>query len=201
MKNSGLLRGVNNTNQGKVDDYPATIGLLGLGLTILLFNLYNAQLFPLDSLIFSMGIVYGGIGLVIIGLMEKKERNSFGAAMFFSYGFFWLSIAAFFTPFNSAPSSTEALTLASFFGLWGTFTTLLFFNTFQRNRALQLVFFSLALFLFLLAFAAGTGDATLAEIAEWEGIFCGLATIYTGVAQTINETYNRSVIPLGIMNK
>ncbi|MBE3073967.1 MAG: hypothetical protein IMZ75_03335, partial [Actinobacteria bacterium] len=37
----------------------------------------------------------------------------------------------------------------------------------------------------------------LAKIAGWEGIVCGLSTVYTSIAQVWNELYGRVVLPLG----
>ncbi|SDD77729.1 acetate uptake transporter, partial [Desulfuromonas thiophila] len=42
-----------------------------------------------------------------------------------------------------------------------------------------------------------TGNATLKMIAGYEGIFCGLSAIYTGLAQVMNEVFGRQVAPLG----
>ena len=47
----------------------APLGLLGFGLTTVLLNLVNIRLFPLDSMILAMGLVYGGIAQVIVGIM------------------------------------------------------------------------------------------------------------------------------------
>lgn len=37
------------------------LGLMGFGMIIILFNLYNVGYFVLDGIIFVMGIFYGGI--------------------------------------------------------------------------------------------------------------------------------------------
>ena len=41
------------------------------------------------------------------------------------------------------------------------------------------------------------GSWALKVIAGYEGIFCGFAAIYTGLAQVINEVFEREVAPLG----
>lgn len=40
---------------------PAALGLLGFGLTTFLLNLHNAGVYPLDSMILAMGLMYGGL--------------------------------------------------------------------------------------------------------------------------------------------
>ena len=49
---------------------PAPLGLLGFGITTVLLNLVNAGVFPLDTVILAMGICYGGIAQIIVGVME-----------------------------------------------------------------------------------------------------------------------------------
>ena len=70
------------------------------------------------------------------------------------------------------------------------------------NRALQIVFGTLALLFFLLAF----GDFTNANpgfkhFTGYEGIVCGFSAIYTGLAQVLNELYGKVVLPLGPVTK
>ena len=82
---------------------PAPLGLLGFGLTTVLLNLVNAGvLTSLDTVILAMGIAYGGIAQIIVGIMEFKKGNTFGTVAFTSYGLFWWSlvITSAFARFN-----------------------------------------------------------------------------------------------------
>ncbi len=72
---------------------PAPLGLLGFGLTTVLLNLHNAGVFnPLDTMILAMGIAFGGLAQIIVGIMEYKKGNTFGTVAFSAYGFFWWSL-------------------------------------------------------------------------------------------------------------
>src|SRR5476651_1301695 len=73
---------------------PAPLGLCAFGMTTILLNLHNAGMFPMNSMIFAMGIFYGGLAQVIAGIIEAKKNNTFGLTAFTSYGFFWLSLVA-----------------------------------------------------------------------------------------------------------
>ena len=75
---------------------PAPLGLLGFGLTTVLLNLHNAGFFPLDTMILAMGLAYGGLAQVIVGVMEFKKGNTFGMVAFTSYGLFWWSLVGIF---------------------------------------------------------------------------------------------------------
>lgn len=181
---------------------PAPLGLLGFGMTTVLLNLHNAGFFPLDAMILGMGIFYGGLGQIIVGIMEWKKNNTFGATAFTSYGLFWLTLVALIilpqTGFGKAP---DAAAMTAYLTMWGLFTAVLFIGTLRLNRALQFVFGSLTILFFLLAIGDATGNHTIKTIAGWEGILCGLSAIYTGLAQVLNEVYGRTVAPLGMVKK
>lgn len=184
---------------------PAPLGLLGFGLTTVLLNLHNAGLFPLDTMILAMGIAYGGLAQIIVGIMEFKKGNTFGTVAFTSYGLFWWSLVAlilmpntaFFTGLN-APTTTA---MAAYFFMWGLFTFAMFFGTLKKNRALQFVFLSLAILFFLLTIRDLTGNATIAMITGIEGVIVGASAIYLAIAEVLNETYGRTILPIGPIKK
>ncbi len=181
---------------------PAPLGLMGFGLTTVLLNLHNAGLFGLSAMILAMGIFYGGVAQIIAGVMEWKKNNTFGTLAFTSYGLFWLTLAGiwlFPTMFKGAGAAAGAneTALACFFLFWGLFTGYMFIGTLKLNRALQVVFGLLTILFFLLAARDFGGGAVVGKIAGWEGILTGLSAIYAAMAQILNETYRRVILPLG----
>lgn len=176
---------------------PAPLGLLGFGMTTVLLNIHNAGFLPINAMILAMGIFYGGIAQVIAGIMEWKKNNTFGATAFTSYGLFWLSLVAILVmPELGLADAADLKSMAAYLFMWGVFTSVMFIATLQLNRALQFVFGSLALLFFLLAAGDFTGSAMIKHIAGYEGIVCGLSAVYTGLAQVLNEVYNRTLLPI-----
>ena len=184
---------------------PAPLGLLGFGLTTVLLNLHNAGFFPLDTMILAMGLAYGGLAQVIVGVMEFKKGNTFGMVAFTSYGLFWWSLVALFVlprlSFFNAPGVTainapthEAL--AAYFFMWGLFTFAMFFGTLKKNRGLQFVFASLTVLFFLLVTRELTLNPTIATLTGYEGVVCGLSAVYLAIAEVLNETYGKTVLPI-----
>ncbi len=173
---------------------PAPLGLIAFGMTTVLLNLHNSGLFALNSMILSMGIFYGGMAQVIAGVQEWKKGNSFGSTAFTSYGFFWLSLAGllFIGKSNVFPQADDKA-MATYFGIWGLFTLVLFIGTLRLSRSLQVVFASLTLLFFLLVARELAGKteagALLGTIAGVEGIFCGLSAMYGGLSQILREVY------------
>ena len=183
---------------------PAPLGLLGFGTTTVLLNLHNAGCFELNSMILAMGLCYGGAAQVIAGIMEWKKGNTFAATAFISYGFFWISFVTLVVLPKIVPAVVPAseTALAAYLAIWGLFTAVMFLGTFRLSRALQVVFGTLTILFFLLAF----GDYTAASVSFKhatgdEGIVCGLAAIYTGLAQVLNELSGKIVLPLGAVKK
>lgn len=176
---------------------PAPLGLCAFGMTTVLLNIHNAGFFEMNAMILAMGIFYGGLAQVIAGIMEAKKNNTFGFTAFTSYGFFWLSLVALLVmpKLGWAPAATEE-GMVAYFAVWALFTFLLFIGTLRLNRGLQIVFSTLTILFLLLIAGELTGSAAIKTFTGYEGIFCGLSAIYTGMAQVLNETYGRVVLPI-----
>lgn len=178
---------------------PAPLGLLGFGLTTVLLNLHNAGLYELNTMILAMGICYGGIAQIIAGIMEWKKGNTFATTAFISYGLFWLSLVTLIvmTKLGWAAASNEKA-MAAYLFMWGLFTFVMFIGTLRLHVAGQIVFGSLTLLFFLLAYGDyANASAGFKQFTGWEGVFCGFTAIYTGLAQVLNELYGKVVLPLG----
>ncbi|MGI4021530.1 MAG: acetate uptake transporter [Janthinobacterium lividum] len=181
---------------------PGPLGLFGFGMTTVLLNLHNAGFFEINSMILAMGIFYGGIAQVIAGILESKKNNTFGMTAFISYGFFWLTLVGLIVmPKLGWIAATAETAMASYLGMWGIFTGLLFIGTLRLNRALQFVFATLTILFFLLAAGDATGNKSITHFAGIEGLICGFAAIYTGAATLLNEVYGRTFWPIGNVTK
>jgi succinate-acetate transporter protein len=181
---------------------PAPLGLLGFGLTTVLLNLHNAGFFPLDTMILAMGIAFGGLAQIIVGIMEYKKGNTFGTVAFSAYGFFWWSLVlllvlpklTFISPGFNAPNDAS---MAAYFFMWGLFTFAMFFGTLKANRAIQFVFMSLAILFFMLTTRELLGNpAWFNTITGIEGVICGGSAVYLGLAEVLNEANAKTILPI-----
>lgn len=179
---------------------PASLGLMGFGMTTVLLNLHNSGLFPLGSMILSMGIFYGGIAQIIAGIMEYRNNNMFGMTAFTSYGLFWLSLVALIIlpEIGWSPLVSNA-GMASYLFMWGVFTALLTVSASRLNYAILVVFVTLTILFFLLTL--GVYIPLIHTIAGYEGILCGFTAIYTAFAEVTNDIYGRTIIPLWPVKK
>ena len=178
---------------------PAPLGLMGFGMTTVLLNIHNTDpvLLPLGSMILAMGIFYGGLAQIIAGILEYQKGNTFGVTAFTSYGLFWLSLVGLLiipqiVPGFTAP--TDAM-MGAYLFMWGLFTMLMFIGTLKKNLSLSVVFLTLFILFYLLA------------LKDWgilsggwigiEGIICGFSAIYLAMAEVINESLGKTVLPIG----
>jgi succinate-acetate transporter protein len=188
---------------------PAPLGLLGFGLTTVLLNLHNAGLFGLNSMILSMGLIYGGIAQVIVGIMEYRKGNTFGTTAFSSYGLFWISLVALIVlpnmPFFGSILTADSTAMGAYFLMWGIFSAAMFIGTLRSNRALQTVFALVTILFFMLAVREFTGNpvlfggVTFNTITGIEGVVCGFSAIYLAVAEVLNEAHKKTLLPIGAL--
>ncbi|EGU49375.1 MULTISPECIES: acetate uptake transporter [Vibrio] len=176
---------------------PAPLGLMGFGMTTILLNIHNAGFFPIDSMILAMGIFYGGLGQVLVGMMCFKRGDTFGTTAFTSYGLFWLTLVGILVMPNMGLAPSPASFMGWYLALWGIFTGFMFIGSLCYPVAKQVVFGSLTILFFLLAARDFTGSSVIGTIAGIEGIFCGASAIYFAMAQVLNNEFGRVVLPVG----
>lgn len=175
---------------------PAPLGLIAFGLTTVLLNFHNAGFFGLSSMILAMGLAYGGTAQIIASAMEYKNGNTFATVAFGSYGLFWYSFALLLMlPKMGLATPADTASIAAYLFMWGVFTAVMFVATLKLSRGLQGIFASLAILFFLLALGDITGNETITIIAGFEGIWTGLLAMYVGLAEVINETHGRDILP------
>jgi len=179
---------------------PAPLGLAGFGLTTLILNIVNADLVPKDSIgmVLPVGLLYGGLAQFLAGMWEMKKNNTFGFTAFSSFGAFWMALGIMIILENTGvvePVPKNGLSV--FLGAWGLFTAYMFIGTLKISRALQVVFGTLTILFFLLAW--GEHNETVMKVAGWEGILCAASALYASAALVINESWGRYVAPLGLV--
>jgi succinate-acetate transporter protein len=184
---------------------PAPLGLMGFGMTTVLLNIHNAAPteYKLTSMVLAMGIFYGGLAQIIAGILEYRKGNTFGVTAFTSYGLFWLSLVGILIIPEIISGGTYAVStakpfLAWYFFMWGFFTMMMFIGAMKKNFLLSFVFGSLFILFYLLALRDwGYITGSAANFIGYEGIICGLSAIYLAMAEVINETYKKTILPIG----
>ncbi len=174
---------------------PATLGLLGFGMTTILAGL-NVGGWIGAGAVLSMAIFFGGIAQVVAGLIGLRKGNMFATA-FLCYGAFWLAFNWMLTS-SVAP---DAYGIAAFMFVWFLVTLTFTLSVPKHGIALTLVFVTLDVAFLLLTwnfYSAGGGTilskSTLQGIGA-EIILTGLLAWYTATADLTNWNYGRKLLP------
>lgn len=179
---------------------PAPLGLMGFGMTTMLLCLKLAGFIPAESLgmIVAMGIFYGGLAQVIAGWLEYQKGNTFGGLAFTSFGLFWiLFIAIQLFPILGLAAAVDGKSMGAFIGVWGLFMTYMFIATLNKPRIFQVIFGSATLLFFVIAVGDYTGDAFIKTLGGYIGIFCGASAFYLAMAEILNESFGKKILPMG----
>lgn len=176
---------------------PATLGLLGFGMTTVLAGLNVGEWIGAGAVL-SMAIFFGGIIQIIAGIIGLRKGNMFATA-FLCYGAFWL---AFNWMLTSAVVPADLYGIAAFMFVWFLVTLTFTLNVTKHGFGLTLVFVTLLIAFLLLTWdfdtkAAGTAIAksTLQAIGG-EIVLTGMLAWYVATADLTNWNYGRKLIPV-----
>ncbi len=179
---------------------PAPLGLAAFALTTFMLSLFNAGLLPeaAEPIVFPLALFYGGLAQVLAGMWEFRNKNTFAATAFTSYGAFWLSFWALVTFYmDRIPEEHVGLVVGWFLIAWGIFTAYMLIGTFQVNAALIIVFLLLTITFFVLGIGDLLGANLIVNIGGYLGLATAFAAWYLSAADVINATHGRTVLPVG----
>ncbi len=171
---------------------PVPMGLLGFGVATVLLSLQMAGLFPLGTVLTTMGIFYAGLAQVVSGAMEWRKNNTFGATAFTAYGLFCLALVAVavMTHTGMAPAPSGAATAACL-GLWSLVSGALFFGALRLEKMWRALFALLTISFVLLALGNATDLTPLRLAAGYGGIATGTLATGAGLVRFFKEIYGR----------
>lgn len=177
---------------------PTALGLAGFGLTTFVLSVHNAGWAP-DVVWIGLALFYGGMAQFTAGMWEFKNRNTFGATAFSSYGAFWLSLAAFalLALFGKVATGDLSKDLGWFVLAFAIFNTYMMLWSLRTNVAVFLVFLTLEIteiLLFIGFFGAGKEWITW---GGYLGVITALVAWYTSAAVVVNSMGPGRVLPVG----
>jgi len=170
---------------------PGPMALYAFGFTTLLLMLVDTGIVTGSSISLVVGyaMFHGGLVQLIVGFIEIRRNNLFGATAFTSYGAFWMGW-----------SLTHALQYAGilnedypagksgYLAIWGIYTAILYVQTLYINYCLQSIFFLLSITFFLLSAGVYSDGAKMA--GGIVGILLVLCVFYTATAELYNDMGN-----------
>jgi uncharacterized protein len=182
---------------------PAPLGLAGFALTTFLLSAANAGWMKAATGAAFLGyaFAYGGLGQLLAGMWEFRNRNVFGATAFSTYGAFWIGLGLWFRDVAPTAKGLEAnRDLGWILLAFAIFNTYMLIISTQLNMAVFLVFLTLELteiFLFIGNFATKTGTGGVITVGGIIGIITALVAWYTSAAGVMNGVKGKVVLPVG----
>lgn len=178
---------------------PAPLGLAAFALTTFLLSLFNAGLLSTagEPIVFPLALFYGGLAQFLAGMWEFKNKNTFGATAFTTYGSFWIVFGAFETFYaNQIPEAQLGTVLGWFLIAFGIFTAYMFVASLRVTAAVSAVFFLLALTFFILGIGDLAGSDPILYAGGYVGIVTALVAWYASAAGVINTNFGRVILPV-----
>ncbi|HLW58436.1 MAG TPA: acetate uptake transporter [bacterium] len=178
---------------------PAPLGLGGFALTTFVLSAHNAGWAP-DIIWIGLALFYGGAAQFLAGMWEFKNKNTFGATAFSTYGAFWFSLATFvlLQIFGKGVSQADLLPALGWFVLaFAIFNTYMMFWSTRTNTAVFLVFLTLEITEILLFIGFFSGSAMFIHWGGYIGVITALVAWYTSAAGVINSMSPKPVLPVG----
>jgi uncharacterized protein len=191
---------------------PAPLGLAAFALTTFLLSAVNAG-WAKSSTGFDWwgyAIAYGGLGQLLAGMWEFRNRNVFGATAFSTYGGFWIGVGLWLH--FTAPTATHPIELNRDLGwillAFAIFNTYMLIISTQVNMAVFLVFLTLEIteiLLFIGNFTTKTPalppfaafNTGLIQAGGVVGVITAVVAWYTSAAGVMNGLKGRQVFWVG----
>jgi succinate-acetate transporter protein len=182
---------------------PAPLGLAAFALTTFLLSAANAGWTKgAANEWLGYAFAYGGLGQLLAGMWEFKNKNVFGATAFSTYGGFWIGLGLYFllSPAAANPKSNVLNDLGWILLAFAIFNTYMLIWSSQVNLAVFTVFLTLEIteILLFIGFFGGNGAGMGAtKIGGILGVITAVAAWYASAAGVINGMKGRVVVPVG----
>ena len=192
----------------QIDYYANAIplGSLCFALSFIIYGFYRSKVYRLsDSFLWSVILLFGGIGQCTAGFLEMCKGRAFPAALYLSFGFYCLShYAGYIIPLWFSINQNMSMvynfredSICAFYSGWVVISFALLIASVRTN--LLFILQCIATFVFFLLRAIGEGCGSLGTKRNAAGIFQAIAGFFSLLicfSQLLNnETFYRPVFP------
>ena len=177
---------------------PAPLGLAAFALTTFLLSANNAGWTDGTDAWLGYAFFYGGAAQLLAGMWEFRNRNTFGATAFGTYGGFWLGLG-FYIKFVSPAATADQVSndLGWILLAFAIFNLYMLVASTRTNMALFGVFITLQVTEILLFIGEFSGSESIGKIGGYIGVLTALVAWYTSFAVVLNSVSGREVLKLG----
>ena len=194
----GLPTSVDATVTSPIGD-PAPIGLAGFAMTTFLLSLFNSGVLAtnLEGVVLPLALVYGGAAQLLAGMWELRNKNTFGALAFTSYGAFWIAFFYYVRYVaGGLPAATAYQATGYFLLMWTIFTAYMLVASLRTSVAVVAVFLTLTVTFALLAAGALGQEIHITHVGGYVGMITAALAWYASFAGVTNATWKKVVLPV-----
>lgn len=177
---------------------PAPLGLGAFAMTTFVLSVFNADILniKLEAVVLPLALFYGGLVQLLAGMWEFRNRNTFGALAFSSFGAFWLSYAAYvkYVAAGLGPDTFRATGL--FLLAWAIFTGYMLIASLRVSAAVAMVFLTLFVTFVLLTIGELNTNMTIVHYGGYVGLATAFFAWYASFAGVTNATWKRTILPV-----
>jgi succinate-acetate transporter protein len=180
---------------------PAPLGLAAFALTTFLLSAANAHWMTSATGDAWLGyaFAYGGLGQLLAGMWEFRNRNVFGATAFSTYGGFWIGLGLW--ALLVAPKAASPLAATHDLGwillAFAIFNTYMLLWSSMVNAAVFAVFLTLEATEVVLFIGFFGNNANIIKIGGYVGILTAVCAWYASAAGVVNGMRGTPFLPVG----
>ena len=180
---------------------PAPLGLGAFALTTFLLSAANAgwMTSATGDAWLGYAFAYGGLGQLLAGMWEFRNRNVFGATAFSTYGGFWIGLGLWVllvAPKATSPAAA-AHDIAWILLAFAIFNTYMLIWSTQVNAAVFAVFLTLELTEIILFIGNFSGSSGTVKFGGYVGVLTAICAWYASAAGVANGMGGRFRVPVG----
>jgi succinate-acetate transporter protein len=178
---------------------PAPLGLAGFALTTFVLSVHNGGWAP-DVIWIGLAFFYGGLAQFLAGMWEFRNRNTFGAVAFSSYGAFWLSLGFFLLLVLLKPGILVAGNVTNSLGwfllAFAIFNSYMMLWATRLNVAVFLVFLTLEVTEIVLFIGFFQNSLNIIHLGGYIGVATAAVAWYTSAALVL-RSLGSTMLPVG----
>jgi uncharacterized protein len=141
---------------------------------------------------------FGGLVQILVAVLEISRGNLFGAAVFGTYGPFWVMFGAFETLYaTSVPAAQLSSALSLFLAVFAVVTFYLAIASLRTDLVLAVLLWLIFVGLVLLSIGAGASMGNVTKAGGWVVLAFAVLAWYHAAGDVIAATFGRKILPVG----
>jgi succinate-acetate transporter protein len=171
---------------------PGPLGFAAFALTTFVLSAHNANIGGFgdhgNAIVIGLAIFYGGLAQFMAGMWAFRNRNTFWATAFSTYGGFWLALGTYLllALFGKVKTDDVQISLGWFLLGFAIFNTYMMIWATRINAAVFGVFLTLEITEILLFLGFFNANTSLIQAGGYMGIITAAVAWYTSAADVIN---------------